>query len=185
MVKDKTLHFLLLFCCVLICFTCGETPAEDVLSAEELSTDVETTYDVELIYSDSAIVSVIVTSPKMLTDSKRGENKQVFPDGISVDFFAPSGRVQSQLTCKKATRYERDKKIVMQDNVVWKSGKGETLDTEELIWDEGDQKIYSERFVRITTEQDIIHGYGFEADQGFTKWKIKSPQGEMGLKDIE
>lgn len=185
MYKERTWYFQLLFWSVLGCYACGSTPTEEVFSVEEINTEVETTYDVELIYSDSAIVSVLVTSPKMLTNSKRGENKQVFPEGIDVDFFAPNGSIQSELTCKKATRYERDKKIVMQDSVVWKSGKGEILDTEELIWDEGDQKIYSKRLVRIVTDQDIIHGYGFEADQGFTKWKITRPQGEMGVKDIE
>jgi len=170
-----------------MCSTIGcETPAEEiVLSAEALNVDVETTSDVELIYSDSAIISVIVKANTMLTNTKRGDLKQEFPDGVDVDFFDQYGRVQSELTCKKATRYERDKKIVMQDSVVWKSAKGEVLDTEELIWDERSKKVYSDRFVKITTETDVINGYKFEADQGFTKWKIIRPQGEMGIKDVK
>jgi len=170
-----------------MCSTIGcETPAEEiVLSAEALNVDVETTSDVELIYSDSAVISVIVKANTMLTNTKRGDLKQEFPDGVDVDFFDQYGRVQSELTCKKATRYERDKKIVMQDSVVWKSAKGEVLDTEELIWDERSKKVYSDRFVKITTETDVINGYKFEADQGFTKWKIIRPQGEMGIKDVK
>ena len=157
----------------------------DFLTAAELNADVETTFDVELIYSDSAVVSVIVKSPKMLTYSTRGESKQMFPDGVAVDFFDVNGKKSSELTCKKATRFEQDKSILMQDSVVWRSRSGEILDTEELIWDENNQKLRSDRFVKITTLQDVIHGYGFEADQGFTKWQIMRPQGEMGIKDIE
>ncbi len=163
---------------------CEELPADPTkLSAEELDVEMETTTDVELIYSDSAVVNVIVKANKMLTNTKRGDKKQVFPNGVDVDFFDPKGRVQSELTCKMATRFEKDKRILMQDSVVWKSGKGEVLDTEELIWDERNQKVFSKRLVKITTAQDVIHGYGFEADQGFTKWKIIRPQGEMGVEN--
>jgi len=171
------------FMCIFI--ACEEPVEEVFLTAEELNVDVETTSDVELIYSDSAITSVIVKAPIMLTNTKRGNQKQEFPEGVDVDFFDPRGRIQSELTCNKATRYERDKKIVMQDSVVWKSSKGEILDTEELVWDERGEKVFSKRFVKITTETDVINGYGFEADQGFTKWKIIRPQGEMGIKDFK
>lgn len=163
---------------------CGEQEADPTtLSDEELNVEVETTTDVELIYSDSAIVNVIVKAETMLTNTRRGDKKQIFPDGVDVDFFDTRGRVQSELTCKKATRFEKDKRILMQDSVVWKSGKGEILDTEELVWDERNQKVFSKRLVKITTAQDVIHGYGFEADQGFTKWKITRPQGEMGVEN--
>jgi len=163
--------------------SCGVEEQPNDVSIEELDFEVETTSDVELIYSDSAIVNVIVKATTMLTNTKRGDKKQVFPDGVEVDFYSPTGRVQSQLTCKKATRFEKNKEILMQDSVVWKSGNGEILDTEELIWNERDQKVFTKRLVKITTAQDVIHGYGFEADQGFTKWKITRPQGEMGVEN--
>jgi len=187
MEKGQFYMLLLSIWAIFSLFGCDTPTIEetDFLTAEELNADVETTYDVELIYSDSAIINVIVRSPKMLTSTTRGDNKQIFPEGVDVDFFDASGRVSSELTCKKATRFEQDKSILMQDSVVWRSRSGEILDTEELVWDESDQKLRSDRFVKITTLQDVIHGYGFEADQGFTKWQIKRPQGEMGLKDLE
>ncbi len=175
---------LVLFVSIAGLVACDEQAVEPTeMSAEELDVEMETTTDVELIYSDSAIVNVIVKADKMLTSTKRGDKKQVFPNGVDVDFFNARGRVQSELTCKKATRFEKDKRILMQDSVVWKSGKGEILDTEELVWDERNQKVFSKRLVKITTAQDVIHGYGFEADQGFTKWKITRPQGEMGVEN--
>jgi len=158
MEKGQFYMLLLSIWAIFSLFGCDTPTIEetDFLTAEELNADVETTYDVELIYSDSAIINVIVRSPKMLTSTTRGDNKQIFPEGVDV-----------------------------QDSVVWRSRSGEILDTEELVWDESDQKLRSDRFVKITTLQDVIHGYGFEADQGFTKWQIKRPQGEMGLKDLE
>ena len=175
---------LMLFISMIGFVSCIDQETESVnISIEDLNIEVETTTDVELIYSDSAVVNVIVKANTMLTNTKRGDKKQVFPDGVAVDFYSSSGRIQSQLTCKKATRFEKDKSILTQDSVVWRSGSGEILDSEELVWDETEQKVYSKRLVKITTAQDVIHGYGFEADQGFTKWKITRPQGEMGVEN--
>lgn len=181
--KGQIWYFSLIAIASIFCFACEEPAEEIAYSAADINVDVETTSDVELIYSDSAIVNVIVSAETMLTHTARGNQKQEFPNGVDVDFFAPNGRVQSELTCKDATRHEKDKRIIMRDSVVWKSGKGEILDTEELIWDERNQKVFTKRLVKITTEHDVIHGYGFEADQGFTKWKITSPQGQMGIEN--
>jgi hypothetical protein len=39
------------------------------------------------------------------------------------------------------------------------------LETEELMWRKSDKKIVTDKFVKITTEDEIIEGYGFESDQ--------------------
>ena len=46
--------------------------------------------------------------------------------------------------------------------------KGEQLNTETLTWNKVDKKIRSEGFVKIFTDDEIIFGTGFEADENFT-----------------
>ena len=145
--------------------------------------NVEKTKEVELIYSDSAIIKVIVNAPLMNTYKDKIEPRQEFPNGIKVDFYNDDFVSVSQLSAKHAIRYDRKKEIVMTDSVVWKSVKNEILESEELIWNESTKKVYSNRFVKVTTEDDIIYGYQFEADEDFTKWKIKAPQGTMSVKE--
>ncbi len=147
--------------------------------------NVEVAKGVELIYSDSAVVRVKIKSDKMLTHSQKGKQvKQEFPEGIAVDFFSERQRVQSRLTARYAVRFEKRDEIEIRDSVVWASAKPETLETEELIWDEKNKKVYSNRFVKITTATDVIYGYGFEANEDFTKWKINAVQGQMGIEDF-
>ncbi len=162
----------------------NELPKIAEVIPEELI-DQELATEVELIYSDSAIIRVIVMGDTMITHTKNRSNaEQEFPAGIKVDFYGPSRRVQSELTSKYAIRYEAKKQIVIRDSVVWKSKEPEILETEELIWDERDEKVFSKRFVKITTPEDVFYGYGFEADQEFKKWKILAPMGEMQLKEL-
>jgi hypothetical protein len=55
--------------------------------------------------------------------------------------------------------------------------KNEKLETEELFWNERDGRIYSKKFVKVTTPSEIILGYGFSSNMEFTEWEIDSVSG--------
>jgi LPS export ABC transporter protein LptC len=81
------------------------------------------------------------------------------------------------LTAKYAEYAENEKIIVLRDSVVIRNYKNEQLETEELFWNERDSRIYSKKFVKVTTPQEIIHGYGFSSNMEFTEWEIDSVSG--------
>jgi len=178
----NSISFLIAF---LFLFTACENDlakVQQLLDKEEAA--VEVAQDVELIYSDSAIVRVRVRGPELQRKTIDNIAVEEFPKGIEVDFFDNFGRVRSELTAKYAIHYESKKEIVIQDSVVWISKNGDKLETYELIWDEAQEKVYSKRFARITTPKEKIFGYGFEADQEFTRWKINSIEGEKGAGEL-
>ena len=139
---------------------------------------------VEMLYSDSAIVRVKVSGPTMLRYLNKAEPTQEFPDGINVDFFSPSGRISSELTAKYAIRYEGKNNILVKDDVVWKSKLNEILETQELIWDEKEERVYTKKFVKITRPDEIVYGYGLDANQDFTRWKIEAITGRIKVDGI-
>ena len=94
-----------------------------VVSQDELQ--YETMNNVELLYSDSAILRVRVVGEKMYRFLDVNEPTQEFPDGVKVDFFDSRGRTQSELTSKYAIRYEKRNEIIVKDSVVWKSKRRE------------------------------------------------------------
>lgn len=145
----------------------------------------EVARDVELLYSDSAIVRVRVKGPTMTRHLDRGDPKQEFPDGVSIDFLAPSGNTQSFLSAKYAMRKENKDEVIIQDSVVWNSKQGEKLETEELIWDNKKRTMKSNKFVKITKPGEVVYGYGFEANEDFTVWKIKAMEGIMKVEGFE
>ena len=68
--------------------------------------------------------------------------------------------------------------MVCRGNVLLYNAQGEKLRTSELIWNEVDKIVYSNKFVRITRADGDIQGYGFKADQDFKNVEILAVEGE-------
>ena len=62
---------------------------------------------------------------------------------------------------------------------------GEKLETELLFWDQKKELIFTDRFVKITTEDQIIQGYGLESDTRLSKRKIKNLSATIYVSDVE
>jgi LPS export ABC transporter protein LptC len=76
------------------------------------------------------------------------------------------------MTAEYGISYPDKKEIIVRRNVEILNVKGEVLNTEELRWDQKTGKIITDRFVKITTKDQIITGQGLISDQSFTDWEI-------------
>jgi len=138
----------------------------------------ETSRNIELIYSEKGQIQLKVVAPlleRYLTEEPYLE----MTEGIEVIFYDSLLNVTSRLTSKYAISYENEKITEARNNVVVVNDKNERLDTEHLIWDEKRGIIYSDVFVKITTETEILYGDGFESDERFDKWTLKKPKGSF------
>ena len=176
----NVLFFLILFTVV----ACENDPAEIEAFFEGIDTSVETASEVEILYSDSAQVKVRITAPTMLRHLDKKDPYQEFIDGVFVEFYNLDKTVSSTLTAKYAIRYDNKSQVIVRDSVVWKSINREKLESEELIWEEKSQKVYTKKFVRITRPDEIIYGYGFESNQDFSYSRINAIEGRLKVEDI-
>lgn len=181
--KKRPFHFFLLLSMLMLQSACHNDLSELEKFVPREDAFMETAHDVRLLYSDSAIVKVQVEGNRMIRYLEKEDPRDEFPDGIEVSFFNNNQKVNSTLTSKFAVRYEGEKQITVRDSVVWISKQGEQLETEELIWDEKNERVFSNRYVRITDEEEVIYGYGFEANQDFTEWRIKQIEGRMRVEN--
>ncbi len=156
----------------------------DVLYTQD-DTVVEVARDVEILYSDSAIVRVRVTAPTLHNHTEREDPRQEFPDGIKIEFLTPNLTVRSTLTAKFAERRQDKGLVVARDSVVLTTVERETLETEELIWDEVAQKVRTDKFVKVTKPGEVIYGFGLEANQDFSYWKIIVPKGTIKAEQLD
>ncbi len=157
---------------------CENDPVEVAQFFREGPPDAEVITDFETIYSDSAVVKVRIRGPRMLRYEKDGEFVQEFPEGAEIEFFDPDGRVSSTLASKYGIRYDDQERVVVRDSVVWRSLEtGDQLDTEELTWLEHEQRIFSDRYVRVVQADKIITGVGFESTQDFSESSVRAIQG--------
>jgi hypothetical protein len=63
------------------------------------------------------------------------------------------------------------------------NNKGEKLNTEHLIWDRRADRISSDRFVKITTADEILMGDGLESNGNFTRYKILKIRGTLRIRE--
>jgi len=149
------------------------------------SLPTEVAFDIELTYSDSAKKQIRLQAKEIDRYGNAEEPYTEYPKGILVWFYDDFGNVNSTITANYAIQYDRKKITEARNDVVVVNTKGETLNTEHLIWDEKEERIYTEEFVRITTENESITGYGFEADQEFNSYTIRNIQGTINLQEDE
>jgi LPS export ABC transporter protein LptC len=108
----------------------------------------------------------------------------VFPEGFRVDFYDSVMNITSTITGNYGIHYRKREIMEARQNVVVTNFEtGERLDTEELIWDQKKELIYSNKFVKISSEDGVIYGDGLEAEQDFSKRKIINPSGEIEVQD--
>lgn len=177
---NRILYIVSIFILVLQACT-SETDKERVMN-ERINLPLETGKNIYITYTDSGSTKAKVFAPILERYATETRNETVMKNGITAYFFSKDGKIDSYLKSKYAVRYDREKKMIARNDVILVNSKGDTLNTEELIWEEAKQMIHSDKYVRITTKDEIIMGDGFESNTEFTKYKIFSIRGTISLK---
>ncbi|MGB1204507.1 MAG: LPS export ABC transporter periplasmic protein LptC [Chitinophagales bacterium] len=178
--------FLYIFIFMLVGFLACENSLEDVQAVtQQFEEAVETVKDVQILYSESANVKVKLTAPLLLRHKTKDPYSE-FPDGISVQFFDEMLQETGSLNADYGVRHERKQQTIVRENVVWVSAtEQKRIESEELIWDERNKKIRSDKFVKVTTETESIFGTGFEAEQDFSRYTILNITGILKVNSDE
>jgi LPS export ABC transporter protein LptC len=159
----------------------------DSLVAEENMSNVERGRNIRIIYSDSAIIKVVVHAPVMERYMENGRQKNIFPKGILLEFFDEKKIVKSWIKADYAQQEESTQKITAKGNVTCYDDQNKKIESSELIFDERERIIYTDKLVRITNpiKGDTTYGFGFKANQSFTLFEIKKKvQGKINASDF-
>ena len=133
--------------------------------------------DVEMTYSEESTKKVVLKA-KVLLEFKEGNRE--FPEGMFIEFYNEQGKLSSTLKADYGY-YFKDKNLwkATGDVQVESLEKNQQLNSEELFWEPDDERIYTEKFVTIRLEKEVIYGNGLESNQDFTNYNIKNPKGEF------
>ena len=131
--------------------------------------DPETTYtlrttDYTTQFSDSGITRYRAIAKEFLKFDKAKEPFSYFPEGIYVEKFDTLFNIEASLKADTAYNYE-------------KKGLWKKFETSLLFWDQKEEKVYSDKYIRIQEDDKIITGIGFESNQNMTQYKIFNSQG--------
>ena len=135
----------------------------------------------ETVYSDSAKLQLILSSPLMESYTRNKPSYAEFTKGLKVLFYNGRNVPIASFTSKYA-KYLDDKKLwELRDSVVAVNEKNERLETELLYWDQNKDLIFTDRFVRITSEDDIVMGIGMKSNSRFTNWWIINSSAKISM----
>lgn len=138
---------------------------------------METT-NVLTFVSDSAKLQVKLTAP-LQQQFESGD--VVYPKGVKLLFYSKDGQTVVNTISGDYGKQEKNKGVYsLRGHVrVKNEPKQQTLQTEELFFDQQKSLIYTqpEMFVHVETPTEKVDGYGLEADQNFTRYKLKRVTG--------
>ena len=178
------MRYILFFIAIAYLQSCSSDKAKQnvakSLKADTLLFTQEGT-NVTINYTDSGHLKASIFAPSLIGFKKDGNDIVKMPKGVKGDFYNREGAKESMITAEKGISYQSKKITEVWQNVVVTNTKGEKLNTEKLTWNQNTQKIYTDKFVRITTATEILTGEGMEANQDFSSWVILKPRGTIAL----
>lgn len=155
---------------------------QELINEEQVH--VETGTDVEIVYSEMGNIKARVIAPRMNKHYGDAPDTE-FPEGLTVYNYGDSLKLVSKMQANYGISYDKKEEILVRDDVILVNTEGEKLNSEELIWSRKKKQIYSDKFVKITTPEEIIVGEGFEANEDFSEYTIKKITGRFSVEADE
>lgn len=179
-VRRISVHLLLFFSMFLAVACENEIAQIKIFSSTENLPSV-TAEGFEMLYSDSTVIRFKLQTPEFIRHDNNNEKDPYteFPKGVKIEKYDLNMNIVSSITAQYAKNFDSDDRWEAKNNVIAVNLKGDSLKTEYLVWDTRKEKIYSDQFVKIIRNNQIITGIGFESNQDFSFYHIKNPKGHM------
>lgn len=97
-----------------------------------------------------------------------GGSYELFSGGFNVYAYNTEGLLETKISSKMA------KHTMLKQNDTWEAYgdvvirnyiKGERIETDTLYWNGKDKRIYTDCYVKLTSPQGFMQGYGLESDE--------------------
>lgn len=168
--KYRVLHLALLLCVLLLAGCNRDDRASDARNAtlDSAGPDSEASGVMVHLY-DRGQVTAIIKADKFV---KYTANDSTMAYAVNADSYDSVGSVSTHVSGDSAVIRENDGFLTIYGNVVVVSSDGRRLETDYLNWNSKTDRIYTDAFVRITTPEESVRGWGMEADQQIRRYKI-------------
>ena len=106
-----------------------------------------------------------------------------FKNGLKVQFFDLNGKKQSEMQSNYAIIDEENNIMQAKERVVLRNIKGNKLESEVLNWDQEKSQFYTDDYVKIISQNEVIYGKGLVSNEDFSKYTIKQINGTISLEN--
>ena len=160
--------------------SCKEEEVADTLDTGKIPIQVVT--DMEFVQSDKGYVQLRMRSPRMEHYQYHSDPDDVsydlYSEGFHVDLYTPDGALETEVNSKQAkheTTAGKESWSAFGDVVIINHIKQERVESDTIYWDRAHQKIHTDCYVKITSPQGVMQGYGMESDERASHAVILKP----------
>ena len=133
--------------------------------------------DITTLISDSGITRYRISAPCWNVYDKANQPYWEFPQGIHFERFDLNLRVVANIQSEYAKFNENEQLWELRKNVRMTNIQGQLFETNQLYWNQREERFYSDSLIKITDATHIIKGIGFESNQNITNYHIRKTQG--------
>ena len=133
---------------------------------------------VNLKYTDSGRITAILVSSKMLDYATVSYPFTEFPKGIDVTLYDKNAK-KTFIRSNYAISYKGSSIIDLQGKVKIYTEQGQTLETEQLYFDQKNEWFFTERRFKFTDPKGISNGQGIDFSRDFKVINSQKITGEV------
>lgn len=122
--------------------------------------------DFNLKYTDSGRITSVLVSPKMREYATVTYPFTEFPSGINVTFYDKNGR-RTFVRSDYAIQYKPTNIIDLQGKVKIWNESGQTMETEQLYFDQKNEWFFTEKKFKFTDPKGVSYGEGIDFSRDF------------------
>ena len=143
---------------------------------------ISSALQINSVHTDSGKVSSVLNSPKMLNFSNAIFPYYEFPNHIEVILYDKNNN-KTKITSDYEISYSNSDLIDLRGNVIVSTHLKDTLITDQLYYDRGQEWLFTNFDFRYVSSDKDIFGKGFDSDKSFEKIKFLEVNGYVSLNE--
>jgi len=148
---------------------------------------ITVSHDVTYFYTDSGVVRAKLTAPQVKEFLDTLDNKRtytVIDQPFKILFYNSLGQEESVLTADRATLDRVAGFAEVSGHVVLVNlQSNERMETEKVRWLRGQKLITTNKYVKISTKNEVLYGDSLVANTDFTWYKLFKIHGTFIVED--
>ena len=167
-----------------VVYSCkGKLPEAESLILED--TPVQTVDNMFIIHSENGKIQLRMEADLMERYERDTVSYELFPKGFAVYGYTDNELLETEIVSDKARHLKykdgREKWEAFGNVVVRNLIKQEVMETDTLYWDQKNEKIFTDCYVRMYSPDGFMQGYGMESDQRARNSIILKPFNSYGI----
>jgi LPS export ABC transporter protein LptC len=140
-------------------------------------------YHTELLCSEQGVVRYRLFTERAL---HYANGDRTYPEGMSIEFYESNKKVSATGRANSVYFFAEKNVYAFRGDVELKSLHDKRqLNTEELHWSPETETLYTDKFIRIETEEELLTGEGLIAKQDLSYYSISRVQGLLNVQSIK